>query len=47
MKISYHQKNQFYTEYNMVSYEDVGISALRRQRNNTKTHIQDCLIVVI
>jgi predicted nucleic-acid-binding protein len=46
MKISYHKKNQFYTEYNMVSYKDVGISALR-QRNNTKTHIQDCLIVTI
>jgi hypothetical protein len=31
----------------MVSYEDAVISALRRERNNMKTHIQESLIVVI
>ena len=31
----------------MASYVAAGISELRRQRNDTKTHAQDCLIVVI
>jgi len=48
MKFSYHPKkrSKFYKENSMVSYESAGISELRRQRNNTKTHSQDCLIAV-